>query len=195
MINIIDNETLENFLNARKLTSQGDGQAQYDLGCYYFCGLVVDENISKAANYHFYAMHRGVDFCFEKDGKPYKPTYNEFINIYKQMSCFQVKYSYSYYYECNAGCGDDFAIADTVYLPLFVPNKKIVEKIILDKDCNFIAVTIKAETHTCILHPTFYIDGVIEGRNYSNDISPNIEDMEDWGYRDSYELVKKEEKN
>lgn len=190
---MIDNEKLEEFLKLRKLASQGDGQAYYNLGCYYFCGLVVDKDVAKAADYHFSARQRGVDFCFEKEGEAYTPKYDEFIKIYKQMSNWVIKYTYSYYYECCGGCGDDYAVADNSYHPFFYPGKNIVEKIILDKDGNFIAVTVKAAAHSCILHPTFYVDGKIEGRNYSNDICPEMDGMEDWGYRDSYELIKKED--
>ncbi len=188
-------ERKEKFAEIESLAKQGDAEGLFKLGCYYYQGLVVEQDIVKAAELHLKAIENGYsEVCYEKQEETFKPTFEQLVEIYKQASEWRIRRDYYHYHEYYAGSGDDYSYGGIDDYCIFSPYHDFVKKVILDKDNKFIGLSISARVYVGSVTPTFFVDGTIKGRNSYDESCSRMDGPEDWGHRDKYTLVKKQDK-
>lgn len=185
-------EQREKFEKIKMLAEQKDAGALFKLGSYYFKGLIVEQDLVKAAELHIQALQNGyTEVCYEKDGETFLPTLEELVEIYKQVDLWRIRRDYSHYYECYAGSGDDYSYSGIDDCNVFSPYHDYVKKVIVDKDNKLVAIAISARVYVGSVTPTFFVDGTIKGVNSYDESCSRMDGPEDWGHRDKYTLVKR----
>ena len=187
-------EQREEFEKIEKQANEGDAQALFKLGSYYFRGLVVEQDFAKAAELHLKAFQSGYsEVCYEKEGEVFVPELSQLVEIYKQLDLWRIRKDYSHYHEYYAGCGDDYSYSGVDDYNIFSPYHSFVKKVIVDKDYKFVGLSIEARVYVGSVTPTLFVDGTIKGSNSYDESCSRMDGPEDWGHRDRYTLVKREE--